>query len=99
MMGFRPTYLSRTTSRAKSSRSSASVIAAPPYLITTVRPWNSRMYGRASSSVPTSRISEPSRRVVRVDRHVLVGEVAEEHLGVGALPRQRHPVLDLRAAD
>jgi acetylglutamate kinase len=30
---------------------SASRMAAPPYLITTVLPWNSRMYGSASSSV------------------------------------------------
>jgi hypothetical protein len=42
-IGFSPTYLSSTTSRANSSRSSASSIAAPPYLITTVLPWNSRM--------------------------------------------------------
>ena len=41
--GLRPTYLSRTTSVAKASRSSSSRIAAPPYLITTVRPWNSLM--------------------------------------------------------
>ena len=54
-IGFSPTYLSSTTSRAKSSRSAGSLIAAPPYLITTVRPWNSRMYGSASSSVVMSR--------------------------------------------
>ena len=48
--GFRPTYLSSTTSRANSSRSAGSSIAAPPYLMTTVLPWNSRMYGSASSS-------------------------------------------------
>ena len=54
MIGFSPTYFRSTTSRAKSSRSSGSVIAAPPYLMTTVLPWNSRMYGSASSSVPTS---------------------------------------------
>ena len=41
--GFSPTYLSRTTSVAKASRRPSSRIAAPPYLITTVRPWNSRM--------------------------------------------------------
>ena len=35
-IGFSPTYFSSTTSRAKSSRSSGSVIAAPPYLMTTV---------------------------------------------------------------
>ena len=42
-IGFIPTYLRSTTSRAKSSRSPGSLIAAPPYLMTTVRPWNSRM--------------------------------------------------------
>ena len=41
--GFMPTYLSSTTSRANSSFSAGSFIAAPPYLITTVLPWNSRM--------------------------------------------------------
>ena len=51
--GFSPTYLSRTTSRANSSRTAGSRIAAPPYLITTVRPWNSRMYGSASRRVST----------------------------------------------
>src|SRR3954447_17725796 len=44
---------------AKSWVSPASVIAAPPILITTVFPWNSRMYGSASRSVPTSRIRRP----------------------------------------
>src|SRR3954467_7175823 len=55
--GLSPTYLSSTTSRAKSSRSCGSSIAAPPHLTTTVRPWNSRMYGRASRRVSTSRIA------------------------------------------
>ena len=50
-IGLSPTYLSSTTSRANSSRSSGSVIAAPPYLMTTVLPWNSRMYGSASRRV------------------------------------------------
>ncbi len=36
--GFIPTYFSSTMSRAKSSTSCGSVIAAPPYLMTTVRP-------------------------------------------------------------
>src|SRR5215210_534952 len=94
--GFMPTYLSSTTSRAISSRSSGSVIAAPPYLITTVRPWNSRMYGSASSSVPMSRMAA-SRRVLRVDRHVLVREVGEEDLGLGAGAGQADLVLDLLA--
>jgi hypothetical protein len=38
-----PTYFRSTTSRANSSRSSGWTIAAPPYLITTVLPWNSLM--------------------------------------------------------
>ena len=53
--GRRPTYFRSTTSRAKSSRSAGSSIAAPPYLMTTVWPANSRMYGSASRRVPTSR--------------------------------------------
>src|SRR3954447_12680206 len=88
-IGFSPTYLSSTTSRANSSRRCASSIAAPPYLITTVLPWNSRMYGSASSSVPTSRM-RTSCRVVGVYRYVLVREVGEEHLGLGALAGQRY---------
>ncbi len=60
--GLTPQYLSSTTSRAKSSRSAGSSIAAPPYLMTTVRPWNSRMYGSASRRVSTSRITSCNRR-------------------------------------
>src|SRR3954451_17081743 len=58
--GFSPTYLSSTTSVAKASRSSSSRIAAPPYLITTVRPWNSRMYGSASRRVSTELLAAAS---------------------------------------
>src|SRR5829696_3379542 len=99
-IGLRPTYLSSTTSRANSSRSSGSVIAAPPYLMTTVRPWNSRMYGSASRSVPTSLMSpsSPSCRVFRVDRDVLVAEVGEEDLAcrpVGVGRTDPDLVLDL----
>ena len=36
--GFIPTYFSSTTSRANSSTRAGSVIAAPPYLMTIVRP-------------------------------------------------------------
>src|ERR1700742_128569 len=93
-IGFSPTYLSSTTSRANSSRSATSSIAAPPYLITTVLPWNSLMYGSASSSVPTSRMAWPfSRCVLGVDSHVLVAEVGEEDLRLGALARQSDLVL------
>src|SRR5438552_16473384 len=87
--GLIPTYLSSTTSRANSSRSSGSSIAAPPYLMTTVLPWNSLMYGSASSSVVTSRIGAPSCRVLGVHAHVLLREVREEHLGLGARAGQR----------
>ena len=45
---FIPTSLSSAMSRANEAFSSAP-IAAPPYLITTVSPANSRMYGSASS--------------------------------------------------
>src|ERR687896_431498 len=90
--GFMPTYLRSTTSRAKSSFSSGSVIAAPPYLITTVRPWNSRMYGRASRSVAMSRMSA---RVGRVEVDVLLGQVAEEDLRLPALSGQREHQLHL----
>src|ERR1700733_8912501 len=102
--GFIPTYLSSTTSRANSSLSSASTIAAPPYLITTVLPWNSRMYGSASSSVPTSRRLRSSwlgglGGVFGIQRHVLVSEVGEVQLGLGALAREADLVLDLLALD
>src|SRR4051794_24882312 len=90
-IGFSPTYFRSTTSRAKSSRSAGSLIAAPPYLITTVLPWNSRMYGSASRGC-----LRLSRRVVRVDGHVLVREVREEDLRLG-LAAQRDRVLDLVA--
>src|SRR4051795_10012979 len=96
-IGFMPTYLSSTTSRAKSSVSPASVIAAPPILITTVFSWNSRIHGSASRSVATSLNGSPSRRVLRVDRHVLVREVGEEDLGLAALARDRERELDLAA--
>src|SRR2546423_3760320 len=91
-----PTYLRRTTSREKSSRRSGSVMAAPPYLITIVSPWNSRMYGSASRRVATSLMA--SARVVRVQGHVLLRQVAEEHLGLAALARKRQDVLDLARA-
>src|SRR3954469_13844079 len=96
-IGFMPTYLSSTTSRAKSSVSPASVIAAPPILITTVFSWNSRIHGSASRSVATSLNGSPSRRGLRVDRHVLVREVGEEDLGLAALARDRERELDLAA--
>src|ERR1039458_3084916 len=103
--GLIPTYLSSTTSRANSSRSNGSSIAAPPYLIYTVAPHKSRRYGSASRRVATSRISielvrrEPLGRVLRVDLHVVVAEIGEEQLGLGALPREVDLVEDLVAAD
>src|SRR3954469_8611452 len=98
-IGLIPTYLSSTTSRANSSRSAGSSIAAPPYLMTTVLPWNSRMYGSASRSVPTSRMLGASGGVVGIDRHVAVREVGEEDLGLEAVARQPDDVLDLVARD
>ncbi len=47
--GFMPTSRISTTSVAKSSASSSFSIAWPPYLMTTVLPENSRMYGSASA--------------------------------------------------
>src|SRR3954462_14539049 len=96
-IGLIPTYLSSTTSRANSSRSAGSSIAAPPYLMTTVLPWNSRMYGSASRRVATSRTV--SGRVVGIDRHVAVGQVGEEDLGLVAVAGQADDVLDLLAGD
>src|SRR4051812_17614128 len=92
-IGFIPTYLSKTTSRAKSSVRPASVMAAPPILMTTVFSWNSRIHGSASSSVATSLIA--LGRVLRVDRHVLVREIGEEDLGLATLARDRERELDL----
>src|SRR5436190_15203448 len=108
-IGFMPTYLSSTTSRAKSSVRSGSVMAAPPYLMTIVLPWNSRMYGRASRRVRTSRISRrsavggrrglgASARVLRVECDVLFREVAEEDLRLAALSGDGQLVLHLRRA-
>src|SRR4051794_32856192 len=79
---------------AKSCVSPASVIAAPPILITTVLPWNSRMYGSASRSVPTSLMS---CGVFGVDGHVVVGEVGEEDLRLAALAGDGEGELDLVA--
>ena len=49
--GFMPTSRMSTTSVANSSASAASSIAWPPYLMTTVWPENSRMYGSASARI------------------------------------------------
>src|SRR2546426_11906209 len=95
-IGFSPTYLSSTTSRANSSHRSGSSSAAPPYLMTTVLEWNSLMYGSASSSVPTSRMRESSGRVLGIDAHVLCRQVGEVDLGLRTLAGQAHFDLDLR---
>src|ERR687897_3865856 len=96
-IGFSPTYLSSTMSVANASRSSSSRIAAPPYLTTIVRPWNSRMYGSASSRISTLALtrSPHSRRVLRVDPHVLGGEVGEVHVRGRIAAAERDPQLDL----
>src|SRR2546426_174952 len=85
MTGLMPTKRSRITSSANGSLRSARSIAAPPYLMTTVLPRNSRMYGSASRSTSALRGSViPSPRLLRaspsqnVPRQVLVaGDVAE----------------------
>src|SRR5213594_799989 len=85
MTGRMPTKRSRITSSAKGSLRSARSMAAPPYLMTTVLPRNSRMYGSASRSTSARRNSligspaalraSPSQNV---PRQVLVaGDVAE----------------------
>ena len=51
--GFMPTRRSSTMSSANCSCSRGEVIAAPPYLSTTVVPQKRRMYGIASSRVLT----------------------------------------------
>src|SRR4051794_7058338 len=79
---------------AKSWVRPASVIAAPPILMTTVLPWNSRMYGSASRSVPTSLMS---CGVFGVDGHVVVREVGEEDLRLAALAWDGERVLHLVA--
>src|SRR4051812_25932576 len=70
-------------------------MAAPPYLMTMVFPWNSRMYGSASRRVPTS--PRCSGGVFGIDRHVLVAQVGEEALGLVAVAGQADLVLDLAA--
>ncbi len=52
-IGFMPTRRSSTTSSANCSCSRGEVIAAPPYLRTTVAPQKRRMYGIASRRVLT----------------------------------------------
>src|SRR3954454_20389309 len=118
MTGLRPTYLRRTTSVAKASRRASSRIAAPPYLMTTVRPWNSRMYGSASRSVSTLALTQPllfgfgpgphllvrasaSRRVLRVELHIIRGEVREVHVrgALAALEAQSDLGLGVVAAE
>ena len=49
MTGRMPTNFINTTSRAKECFSASSSMAAPPYLMTTVAPWNALMYGSAST--------------------------------------------------
>ena len=105
MIGFSPTYLSRTTSVAKASRRSSSRIAAPPYLITTVRPWNSLDVGQRLEQRVDVHSGRPrlgacsvicssfSCRVLRVDPHVLVAEVREPD--VGAVLAAVEPQADL----
>ena len=50
-MGFMPTRRSSATSRANPALSAGSSIALPPKRITSVLPWNARMYGSASDRI------------------------------------------------
>src|SRR5712691_5077089 len=71
--GLRPTNFSRMTSSANGSLRSARSIAAPPYLMTTVFPRNSRMYGSASMRISARRTASLSVMVLQdVPRDVLV---------------------------
>src|SRR5919204_4981380 len=51
MTGFNPTYFIITTSTANPSLRASSVMAFPPYLMTTVLPAKVRMYGSASTKM------------------------------------------------
>ena len=69
-------------SSAKAGLSSSSTIALPPYLTTTVRPWNRSSHGSASTSVPAlaggallADACRPLRRIGRVLGHVRAGHV------------------------
>ncbi len=62
--GFMPTSRMSTTSCANRSASAGSSIALPPYLITTVLPENSRMYGSASARIAAFSWMQ---RIVEVD--------------------------------
>ena len=82
--GFMPTYFMSTMSLATSSRSAGSAIAAPPYLMTTVRPHvvldpRQRLDERARLGEQVSHRSSgrlASGPVLAVDPHVLVAQVA-----------------------
>src|SRR5262245_48711221 len=102
MTGLMPTRRRRMTSRAKDSLRSACSMAAPPYLMTTVLPRNSRMYGRASRRTSARRTSPlagwasltryPSsdeRPSQDVPREILIaGDVAQPRLDIGGVHRQ-----------
>src|SRR5215510_4303977 len=89
--GLMPTRRSRMTSRANGCLRSACSIAAPPYLMTTVLPRNSRMYGSASIRISARRrassiTGSPSQDV---PREVLVaGELAQARVNVTGVDRQ-----------
>src|SRR6266700_4602686 len=57
--GLSPAYRRNTTSWANPARSASSVIAWPPYLITTVLPWKRSSHG--SASIRTAALEVPSQ--------------------------------------
>src|SRR5437667_1138187 len=92
MTGLMPTKRSRITSSANGSLRSARSMAAPPYLMTTVFPRNSRMYGSASRSTSARRgsvIDAPRRPSQNVPRQVLVArDVAQASRDVAGVDGQ-----------
>src|SRR5262249_25797089 len=89
--GLMPTSRSRMTSSAKGSLRSARSMAAPPYLMTTVLPRNSRMYGSASMRISARRSASSITRSPSEDvpREVLVaGQLAQARVHVAGVDGQ-----------
>src|SRR5262245_48308708 len=89
--GSMPTSRSRITSSANGCLRSACSIAAPPYLMTTVLPRNSRMYGSASIRISARRSASSITGSLSQDvpREILVtGELAQARVNVAGVDRQ-----------
>src|SRR5690242_11482212 len=75
-------------------------MAAPPYLMTTVRPWNSRMYGSASRRVAMSRAGAMAPHSAGLPRPALRSLHLAARIDAQRLPprdRQRRAADDLAA--